>query len=204
MEIFYPDRMTSRILGMGDVVSLVEKAAEDIDEKEARRLEERLRKNQFDFTDFRDQLRQMSKLGGTEGILKMLPGGKQLAKTAGDIDPKQLIHMEAIISSMTIAERENPDLISMSRRRRIAKGCGRPIEAVSGLIKQFKMMQKMMRKGGILKRLLGGGSVADMQSGGFPDGGGYMDIDRKAIAQRRKAEKLKKKQKQKQRRKKRK
>ena len=204
MEIFYPDRMTSRILGMGDVVSLVEKAAEDIDEKEARRLEERLRKNQFDFTDFRDQLKQMSKLGGTEGILKMLPGGKQLAKTAGDIDPKQLIHMEAIIGSMTIAERENPDLISMSRRRRIAKGCGRPIEAVSGLIKQFKMMQKMMRKGGILKRLLGGGSVADMQSGGFPDGGGYMEIDRKAIAQRRKAEKLKKKQKQKQRRKKRK
>ncbi len=203
LEIFYPDRMASRILGMGDVVSLVEKAAEDIDEKEARRLEERLRKNKFDFSDFRDQLRQMAKLGGTEGILKMLPGGKQLAKTAGDIDPKQLIHMEAIIDSMTPAERAKPDLISMPRRRRISTGCGRPIEAVSSLIKQFKMMQKMMRKGGLLKRLMGGGSIAGMENGGFPDSGGYIEVDHKAIARRRKAEKKKKKQKQKQRRKKR-
>ncbi len=146
----------------------------------------------------------MAKLGGTEGILKMLPGGKQMAKAAGDIDPKQLIHMEAIIDSMTKAERANPDLISMPRRRRISKGCGRPIEAVSSLIKQFKMMQKMMRKGGIMKRLLGGGRVDDMQNGTFPNSGGYMEVDRKAIAQRRKAEKQKKKQKQKQRRKKRK
>lgn len=204
LEIFYPERMTSRILGMGDVVSLVEKAAEDIDEKEARRLEEKLRKNKFDFSDFRDQLRQMAKLGGTEGILKMLPGGKQMAKAAGDIDPKQLIHMEAIIDSMTKAERRDPHLISMSRRRRIASGCGRPIEAVSGLIKQFKMMQKMMSKGGLLKRLMGGGSLTDVDSNGMPIASGYMEIDHKAVAERRKKAKLKKKQKQKQRRKKRK
>ncbi len=204
LEIFYPDRMASRILGMGDVVSLVEKAVEDIDEKEARILEEKLRKNQFDFSDFRDQLKQMSKLGGAEGILKMLPGGKQLAKTAGDIAPKQMVHMEAIIDSMTPEERRRPDIINMSRRRRISKGCGRPVEAVSSLIKQFKLMQKMMRKGGLLKRILGGGSIAGMENGTFPDSGGYMEIDRKALAQRRKLEKKKRKQKQKQRRKKRK
>jgi signal recognition particle subunit SRP54 len=206
LEIFYPERMASRILGMGDVVSLVEKAAEEIDEKEAKRLHEKLKKNQFDFNDFLGQLRQMSKLGGAESILKMLPGGRDMAKAIGDVDPKHFSHMEAIICSMTSAEREDPDLISFPRRKRIAKGSGTSLEEVARLVKQFSVMRKMMKKTGLLRQLIGGGmsgmggmsSIPEsgMESLGLGVGPSRKDIDRK-----RKLEKLKKKQKQKQRKK---
>lgn len=206
LEIFYPERMASRILGMGDVVSLVEKAAEEIDEKEAKRLHEKLKKNQFDFNDFLGQLRQMSKLGGAESILKMLPGGRDMAKAIGEVDPKHFSHMEAIICSMTKAEREDPDLISFPRRKRIAKGSGTSLEEVARLVKQFSVMRKMMKKTGLLRQLIGGGlsgmggspsmPESSMESLGLGVGPSRKDIDRK-----RKLEKLKKKQKQKQRKK---
>lgn len=118
LEIFYPERMASRILGMGDVVSLVERAAEKIDEDAAAKLQEKLKRNQFDFDDFLLQLRQISKMGGAESVLKMLPGGKQLTGALDTFDSKHFTHMEAIICSMTIKERQNPDLIDFSRRKR--------------------------------------------------------------------------------------
>ena len=160
IEPFYPDRMASRILGMGDVVSLVEKAAEEIDQEEALRLQEKLKKNSFDFNDFLSQLRQMSKLGGVESILKMLPGGSQLAGLP-DFDPRQFVHMESIICSMTKTEREEPDIIDFSRRKRIAKGSGTRVEQVSQLINQFTMMRKMMKRTSLVQRLMSGGLPTD-------------------------------------------
>ena len=162
-EVFHPDRMASRILGMGDIVSLVEKAAEEIDKEEAEKLQEKLKKNQFDFEDFLGQLRQMSKMGGIETILKLLPGGNKLAGMA-EFDSSQFKKMEAMICSMNKKERANPDIIDMSRRRRIAKGSGTSLEQVSQLIKQFNNMRKMMRNTGLFGRLLSGGSVPPMSS----------------------------------------
>jgi signal recognition particle subunit SRP54 len=156
LETFYPDRMASRILGMGDVVSLVEKAAEEIDEEEAAKLQEKIKKNSFDFNDFLSQLRQMSKMGGIESSLKMLPGGKQLSQMP-EFDTKQFKGMEAIICSMTTEERENADIINFSRRKRIANGSGTSLEQVGQLIKQFLMMKKMMKKTGLISRLMSGG-----------------------------------------------
>ncbi|QSH42193.1 signal recognition particle protein [Lentisphaerota bacterium ZTH] len=157
LEVFYPDRMASRILGMGDVVSLVEKAAEEIDAQEAEKLKKKLKKNQFDFNDFRAQIKQITKLGGAESILKMLPGGRDMSKAVGNMDPKHFNRIEAIILSMTPHERENPDSIDFSRRKRIAKGSGNTLEQVSGLVKQFNQMRKMMKKTGLLSRMFGGG-----------------------------------------------
>lgn len=208
MEPFYPDRMASRILGMGDVVSLVEKAAEELDAKEALKLQEKLKKNKFDFNDFLVQLRQMSKLGGAEGIMKLLPGGKAMAQAAKNIDPRQFVHMEAIICSMTKAEREDPDLISMPRRRRIAKGSGTVVDEVSRLIKQFSMMRKMMKKTGLIGRLLAGSGAAGGGGGGMDSGGlsslgfGGGGPSKKELERKRKIEKQKRKQKSKQRRRK--
>lgn len=162
-EVFHPDRMASRILGMGDIVSLVEKAAEEIDKEEAEKLQEKLKKNQFDFEDFLGQLRQMSKMGGIEAILKLLPGGNKLAGMS-EFDSSQFKKMEAMICSMNKKERANPDIIDMSRRRRIAKGSGTSLEQVSQLIKQFNNMRKMMRNTGLFGRLLSGGSVPSMSS----------------------------------------
>lgn len=156
LDVFYPDRMASRILGMGDVVSLVEKAAEKFDQEEAAKLEVKFKKNAFDFDDFLSQLRQMSKLGGVESILKFLPGGEKLADMP-EFDSKKFKYMEAIICSMNKKERENAELIDMPRRRRIAKGSGRPVDEVSQLIKQFLMMKKMMKNTGLINQLLGGG-----------------------------------------------
>ena len=158
LEIFHPDRMASRILGMGDIVSLVERAAEEIDRAEAEKLQEKLKKNDFDFEDFLSQLRQMSRLGGIESILKLLPGGNQLAGM-GELDPSNFRRMEAIICSMTKKERANPEMLDMSRRKRIARGSGTKVEEVSQLIKQFVNMRKMMKSNGILGKLMSSGTM---------------------------------------------
>ena len=167
IEPFYPDRMASRILGMGDVVSLVERAAAEVDEQEAKKMQEKMRRNQFDFNDFLSQLKQVSRMGGLESILKFLPGGRRLSDAMSAMDPAQFRRIEAIILSMTPFERENPDEIDFSRRKRIAKGSGVALEQVSGLIKQFNGMRKMLRKNGLLAKLFGGGG-ADFASPGAP------------------------------------
>lgn len=165
--------MASRIIGMGDVISLVEKASEQIDREEAEKLEAKLKKNEFDFDDFLSQLRQMSRLGGIQSILKFLPGGDKLASMP-EFDTKQFKNMEAIICSMNKKERRNADLIDMPRRRRIAKGSGRSVEEVSQLIKQFVMMKKMMKNSGLVNSLLSGtrntGSLSSMLGGMRPRG----------------------------------
>ena len=198
LEAFYPDRMAGRILGMGDVVSLVEHAAAEIDEEEAKKLQEKLRKNKFDYNDFLAQLKQINRLGGMEGILRFLPGAKQLSNALSGVDRKQFSRMEAMVMSMTAAERENPDLIDFSRRKRIAKGCGLPAESVSSFVKQFEMMRKMMRPGGMLGRMAAGGTVPE-----FTPGGGLVGtpavLSRKAQERRKKLAKLAKKERAKQR-----
>ena len=209
LDIFFPERMASRILGMGDVVSLVEKAAADLDQQEAERLAAKLRRSEFDFNDFLGQLRQFSRLGGLEGLLKFLPGGKQLQEAAAALDPREFSRLEAMVLSMTPAERENPDLIDFSRRKRIARGAGMPLEKIAGFIRQFNQMRKMMKKGGMMKALLGGG--ADASGAGVPGygalpgnpfGGGAPSLSRKEQEKKKRLAKLKKKERQKQRRKK--
>ncbi|MBE6390664.1 MAG: signal recognition particle protein [Lentisphaerae bacterium] len=202
LEVFYPDRMASRILGMGDVVSLVEKAAAEIDEEESKKLYAKLKKNQFDYNDFLTQLKQISRLGGMEGILKFLPGGKQLSNAMSGVDTGALKRMEAMVLSMTPAERENPDLMDFSRRKRIARGCGMPTEAVSSFIKQFEMMRKMMRPGGMLGKMMAGGTMPE-----FVPGGGFQcapaGLSKKEQEKRKKLAKLAKKERAKQRKRKR-
>jgi signal recognition particle subunit SRP54 len=145
IDIFYPDRMAQRILGMGDIVSLVEKAQEQFDQKEAERLQQKLRKNKFDFNDFLKQLTQIKKMGNVKDLMAMIPGvGKALKDV--DLDENQFKKIEAIILSMTPAERENPELLSGSRRKRIASGSGNSIQEVNQFIKQFDEMRKLMKK----------------------------------------------------------
>jgi signal recognition particle subunit SRP54 len=141
--VFYPDRLASRILGKGDIISLVEKAQETIDEQEARRMEEKLRKNKFDFEDFLKQIKLIKKMGSLSSLLGMIPGLGSQIKNA-QIDDKALIKVEAIINSMTREERENPKVLNGSRRKRIARGSGTTIQDVNRLIKQFQEMQRMM------------------------------------------------------------
>lgn len=144
IDRFYPDRMASRILGMGDVVSLVEKAQQAFDAEEAQRLNKKIRKNQFDFNDFLSQLEQVKKMGNMKDLLGMIPGmGKALKGV--DIDDNAFRPVEAIIRSMTIEERENPDVINGSRKNRIAKGSGTSVQQVNQLLKQFEDMRKMMK-----------------------------------------------------------
>ncbi len=143
LDVFYPDRLASRILGKGDIISLVEKAQETIDELEAKRMEEKLRKNKFDFEDFLKQIKLIKKMGSLSSILGMIPGLGNQIKNA-QIDDKALIKVEAIISSMTKYERENPKVLNGSRRKRIARGSGTSVQDVNRLIKQFQEMQKMM------------------------------------------------------------
>ena len=164
LDVFHPDRMASRILGMGDIVTLVEQAAEKISEEESSRLQEKLRRNEFTLEDFLSQLRQMQKLGGIEGILKFLPGGNKLAQMP-ELDPKQFKRMEAIICSMTKKERNDASMIDMSRRRRIAKGCSCPVEEVSRLIKQFQSMKDMMKRTGLMGRMMSGNAMPSMGMG---------------------------------------
>lgn len=145
IDVFHPDRMAQRILGMGDVVSLVEKAQQVFDEQEARRLNKKIRKNQFDFDDFLSQLEQIKKMGSIKDLVGMLPGMGKMMKDV-DIDDDAFVPIEAIIKSMTPSERETPDIIDGSRRKRIAKGSGTSVQQVNNLLKQFKDMRKMMKK----------------------------------------------------------
>jgi signal recognition particle subunit SRP54 len=146
LEEFHPDRMAGRILQMGDIVTLVEKAQASFDEAEAKRLEKKVRKEGMDLNDFLNSMRQIQKMGPLEGILKMLPGVNTKALKQMKADPKRMKHVEAIVLSMTPEERKNPSLINGSRRLRIAKGAGRPISDVNRLLEQFREMQKMMKK----------------------------------------------------------
>jgi len=161
-EPFHPERMTSRILGMGDVVSLVEKAAEAVDLDEAKRMEEKMRKGQFTLEDFLDQLRQMKKLGSLESIVGMLPGGAEMLKQQGDLSKqeKEFKHMEAMICSMTPKERQNPALLNAKRRQRIAKGSGVTVTELNTMLNKFGQMQAMMKKMGKFSKMMarmGGG-----------------------------------------------
>ena len=147
LDIFYPDRMASRILGMGDVLSLIEKAEQTIDEKKAAELEEKLKKNKFDLNDLLEQLQQFRKMGSIQDTLAMLPGVGNKIKDV-DIDERKFDRLQAVILSMTPKERENPDIINPSRKRRIAAGCGQQVEDVNRLLAQFKQMQKMFKQFG--------------------------------------------------------
>jgi signal recognition particle subunit SRP54 len=144
IEIFHPDRMASRILGKGDVISLVEKAQEQFDEKEAEDLEKKFRENKFDFDDFLKQIKMIKKMGSLKSLLGMIPGVGSQIKEA-DIDDKQLVRVESIIQSMTVKERSNPKILNGSRRKRIARGSGNSIQDVNRLLKQFDQMQQMMK-----------------------------------------------------------
>ena len=148
LETFHPDRIASRILGMGDVVSLVEKATENIDEAEAEKLAKKIQKGQFDMNDLLDQLRQISKMGGLDGLMAMLPGVGKMKKQMAEanIDPKLIKRQEAIILSMTPGERIKPKVIHASRKKRIAAGAGTSVQEVNRLLKQFKQMSGMMKK----------------------------------------------------------
>ena len=146
IEVFHPDRMASRILGMGDMLSLIEKAEKSFDEKKAAELEEKLRKSRFTLTDYLDQFSQIRNMGSIESILGMMPGVKQSAIKDAKIDEKMLDRTEAIILSMTPAEREKPEIISSSRKKRIAAGSGTSVEDINRLLKQFDQMSKMMKQ----------------------------------------------------------
>ncbi|MFN0083659.1 MAG: signal recognition particle protein [Ferruginibacter sp.] len=144
LDVFYPERMAQRILGMGDIVSLVEKAQEQFDEAEAAKLEKRIRKNQFDFEDFKTQIGQIKKMGNIKDLMGMIPGiGKQIKDV--DINDDAFKGIEAMINSMTVLERRNPDLINPSRKARIAKGSGKDIADLNAFLKQFEQMKSMMK-----------------------------------------------------------
>ena len=142
---FHPDRMANRIIGMGDVISLVEKVQDEIDEKEAMKAAKKMSKGTFDLEDFLAQLNQIKKLGPLENLLKMIPGAKKMGLDNAKIEPKQMAHIEAIVLSMTPEERHNPDIIKASRKQRIAKGCGLTVTDVNKLLNQFEEMKKMMK-----------------------------------------------------------
>ena len=190
-EIFYPERMASRILGMGDIMTLIEKAQQDFDEAKAQEMANKIKANTFDFNDFIDQLDQVNKMGPLEDILKMIPG---LNKIPGlndlKVDPKDTARMKAIVLSMTPAERENPEILSQARRKRIAAGSARPLAEVNRLIKQFNESKKMMNQ-------MSNGNMQAMESmmGQLGMGGGRNKLGQIAMqqyARRQKQNKLKK------------
>ena len=153
LEQFYPDRMASRILGMGDVLSLIEKAEAAIDEEEAKKLSQKMKKAEFDYNDYLTSMAQMKKMGGLSSLMGMMPGmsqfgldQKQMEKAMDQVDDKKLAHIEAIIYSMTPEERENPKLMNPSRKHRLAKGAGVDIAEVNRFIKQFEQSKKMMKQ----------------------------------------------------------
>ncbi len=153
LDSFDPERMAGRILGMGDIVSLVEKATEAIDEKEAEKTAKRMQQGKFDLEDFLSTMKQMKKLGPLENLIKLIPGAKKMGLNNVKIDPKQMAHIEAIVLSMTPKERRNPEIIKASRKTRIAKGSGTSVQEVNRLLQQFDQMKKMMKQmaGGNLK-----------------------------------------------------
>jgi signal recognition particle subunit SRP54 len=146
LEIFYPDRMASRILGMGDVLSLIEKAEETMNVEEEEKLARKMLKNQFTLNDFLKQLQSIKKMGPLESVIRMIPGIGSKLPSDLKIDDNALRHVEAIIQSMTYHEREKPHILNGSRRLRISKGCGRPVMEVNRLMRQFEDMKKMMKK----------------------------------------------------------
>ncbi len=146
LDAFYPDRMASRIIGMGDILSIVDKANEVIDEKEAEKSFKKMRSGKYDLEDFLKQMKQIKKLGSLESILKMLPGAKKMGLNNVNIDPKDIAHIEAIILSMTKEERRKPEIIKASRKQRIAKGSGRKVEEVNRLLSNFEQSKKMMKQ----------------------------------------------------------
>lgn len=157
LEPFHPERMASRILGMGDVLSLIEKAEQNIDADKAKELEEKLRKEEFTLEDFMDQMDQVRNMGPLDQIMDMLPGMGDIKELQGvDMDEKHLDKIEAIINSMTVEERKDPDVINGSRRRRIAKGSGTEVQDVNRLLKQFNQTKKMMKQVGDMKKGMGG------------------------------------------------
>ncbi|MFG6331597.1 MAG: signal recognition particle protein [Lachnospiraceae bacterium] len=159
LEQFYPDRMASRILGMGDVLTMIEKAQESLDEEKSRQMVQKMKKNQFDFEDYLESMNQMKKMGGIGALLGMLPGmgGSQMKQIEDAVDEKKMARIEAIILSMTRKERQNPDLLNPSRKRRIAKGAGVDISEVNRLVKQFEQSKKMMKQmPGMMARGKGG------------------------------------------------
>lgn len=161
LDVFYPDRMSQRILGMGDIASLVEKAQAQFDEEQAKKLEKKIRKNQFDFQDFLEQLQQIKKMGNLKDLMGMIPGVGKAIKDV-DVSDDSFKGIEAMIHSMTPAERSNPDLIDQSRRKRIAKGCGKDLSEINAFIKQFEQMKQMMKM------------MNNMPMKGFPGMGGLM------------------------------
>jgi signal recognition particle subunit SRP54 len=179
LDTFEPERMAGRILGMGDIVSLVEKASEEIDMAKAKKAAKKMAKGEFDMNDLADQFRQMRKMGGMGAILGMLPGMgkmKKMVDQAGGLDDKEIIHQEAIISSMTKAERKTPKLLNASRKKRIAKGSGTSVQEINKLVKAHRQMADMMKKmgkggmKGMAKQLAGmGGGMPGGMMGGAPD-----------------------------------
>jgi signal recognition particle subunit SRP54 len=157
LEQFYPDRMASRILGMGDVLTMIEKAQESIDEEKAKELEQKMRKNEFDFEMYLESMSQMKKMGGLSGLMGMMPGmgisSSQLSDMDTDAMEKSMARTEAIIYSMTPKERRNPNLLNPSRKNRIAKGAGVDIAEVNRLVKQFEQTKKLMKQ---MPGLMGG------------------------------------------------
>lgn len=145
LDVFYPERMAQRILGMGDIISLVERAQDQFDQKEAERIEKKIRKNKFDFNDFLGQLNQIRKMGDIKSLLNMIPGMSKMTRDL-DIDNSAFTKVESIIQSMTPQERSKPELLNMSRKKRIARGCGHSIHDINAFVKQFDQMRKMMHK----------------------------------------------------------
>jgi signal recognition particle subunit SRP54 len=175
LEVFYPDRMASRILGMGDVLSLIEKAAEAVDEKKAAEMEKKLRAGKFDLEDFLDQMQQMKKLGPIENLLKMIPGvGTQLKDIDFSAGEREMVRFEAIVRSMTPRERRHPELLNGSRRKRIAAGAGTTVQEVNQVLNRFEQMRQLMRglaSGKGPGALPGMGGVSGLGSGRLPGAG---------------------------------
>ena len=165
LDVFYPERMASRILGMGDIVSFVERAQEQFDEEESKRLEKKIKKNTFDFNDFLGQMNQIRRMGDMKSLMSMIPGMSAAMKDV-EITDKDLRKVEAIIQSMTPTERKMPDMINLSRKKRIARGCGRTLDDINAFIKQFNQMREMMHK-------LSTGKFPGMPGMAPPGGGGF-------------------------------
>ena len=155
LEQFYPDRMASRIIGMGDILTMIEKAQESIDEEQSKKMVQKMKKNQFDFEDYLESMRQMKKMGGIGALLSMMPGmgGAQMKQLEDAVDEKKMARIEAMILSMTVKERQNPSILNPSRKRRIANGAGVDISEVNRLVKQFEQSRKMMKQ---MPGLMGG------------------------------------------------
>src|SRR5699024_2765143 len=184
LELFHPERLASRILGMGDVLSLIEEAERNLDKGKAERIAKKIKRGRaMDFEDLKDQFQQMRNMGGLSSLLDKLPGMGGMMQAAQDpVAMKQMKHMEALIDSMTPKERRNPELIKGSRKKRICNGAGLEIQELNRLMKQQKMMAKMMKKmrtkGGMknmmrgMEGMMGGGGPGGMGGGGMPPGGG--------------------------------